>query len=132
MFDVTPVKVDGRNPDAVGLLNNAIIRALVHKGLDIDVHEPDINVQYTFGIKTTKGLDLQPVAGEGAARDYYVPESNEHAMLVISVLDTKANKAVYRLTASRRLSDHDASEEEVNQHLEKLLATFPVGDGVER
>jgi hypothetical protein len=72
-------------------------------------------------------MDLPPVADEGKAHEHYEPQSEEHDMLVISVVDRKTERPVYRLNASRTHSDREESDVVINQHLVELLATLPVG-----
>lgn len=62
--------------------------------------EPDVDVQYVFGVKKTAGLELQKMPDEGAFQKYE-PDTEEHAMLVVNIVDARTHRAVYRLTASR-------------------------------
>ncbi len=131
-YRVKPVRVDGRHPDAAGILTRAIGYALDQKGLEESSDQPDIEVQFVFGIKSAKGLDLEPVADEGKALEHYVPETEQHVMLILSVVDQKSKNPVYRLSASRRRPEQEESEVVINQHLCKLLESLPVGAEAER
>ena len=97
------------------------------KGLTQDLLEPDIEIQFVFGIKSAKGLGLKPVE-EDDHHERFAPQSDEHSMLVISVLDCREDRPVYRLTASRRRSDAQESDVVINQHFVEMLASLPVGD----
>jgi twitching motility protein PilU len=113
--------------DIEGDLTYAINFALRSKGLREESRSPDIEVQYVYGIKTTKGLGLEPIDDEQAIFETYEPESESHHMVVINVLDTRTQKPVYRLTASRRVSDHQSSKERLGHTFVDLLSSLPVG-----
>lgn len=113
--------------DIEGDLTYAIGFALKSKGLREDNRAPDIDVHYVYGIKTTKGLGLEPIGDEQAIFETYQPESESHHMVVINVLDTQTSRPVYRLTASRRVSDHQDSKERLGHAFVELLASLPVG-----
>ena len=125
-FRLTPVKVNGKQENTEQLISNGIANALQHKGLSIDEKTPDIDIQYMLGLKSMEGLALTPIADEGDAYKHYVPPTEEHAMLVINVIDTRTGKAVYRLTASRRTSEQTESQESINRLLVGLLDSLPV------
>ncbi|MGD8956762.1 MAG: PilT/PilU family type 4a pilus ATPase [Chromatiaceae bacterium] len=126
-FRISPLKVEGGRPDAETVISEAIAHVLEKKGLRQKASDPDLDVQFVFGIKKTKGLALQPIADEQEAFEQYQPETERHVMLVVNVVDAHSHKPVYRLTASRREGDHYLPQPEVNQLMESLLATFPVG-----
>jgi len=131
-FKVTPVRVDEREPDAADVITAAIEVALEQKGLTIDTVDPDIDVQFVFDVKSTKGLGLTPVAGADDHHERFAPKSDEHTLLVISVVDCHRKKPVYRLSASRQRLDHQESDVVVNQHFVELLSSLPVGDDAPR
>ncbi len=120
------IKSDGSR-DIEGDLTYAISFALRSKGLQEDNHSPDIEVQYVYGIKTTKGLALEPIGDEQAIFETYEPESESHHMVVINVIDTSTRKPVYRLTASRKVSDQQDSKERLGHAFVDLLGSLPVG-----
>ena len=126
-FRVSPLKVQGGRPDAETVFSEAIRYGLEAKGLRPVGSDPDLDVQFVFGIKKTKGLALQPIADEGEAFDQYQPETENHAMLLVNAVDTRTHKPVYRLTASRRETDDHLPQAEVNRIMSNLLGTFPVG-----
>lgn len=127
-FRVSPLKVEGGRPDAEAVISEAISYALKKKGLQqVDV-DADLDMQFVFGIKKTKGLALEPIADEQEAFEQYQPETERHVMLVVNVVDLHSRKPVFRLTASRRESDDHLPQPEVNRLMEKLLQTFPVGN----
>jgi len=126
-FRVSPLKVKGGRADAEAIFSEAIRYGLEAKGLRQVASDPDLDVQFVFGIKKTKGLSLQPIADEGESFDQYQPETERHAMLVVNAVDARTHKPVYRLTASRRETDDHLPQIEVNRILSNLLETFPVG-----
>jgi len=125
-FRVSPMKVEFRDEKDEGMVNEAIAYGLKVKGLREVSGQADVQVQYALGIKSTTGLGLEPVADEGESFAQYKPETEEHAMLVINIIDSRSRKPVYRLTASRRLSDHRYEQDGLNRQFEKLLSSFPV------
>lgn len=127
-FRVSPLKVEGGRPDAETVLSEAIKHVMEKKGLRQVASDPDLDMQFVFGIKKTKGLALEPIADEKEAFEQYEPETERHVMLVINAVDARSSKPVYRLTASRRESDKHLPQTEVNLLMEKLLATFPIGN----
>jgi hypothetical protein len=82
-------------------------------------------VQYVFGIKKKAGLGLQQMPDEGILQ-HYEPETEEHAMLVVNIVDARTHRAVYRLTASRRRDEVEIPENDLKREMQNLLATFPV------
>jgi twitching motility protein PilU len=127
-FRVKPLEVKSSGDrDLEGDLTYAIGFGLRSKGLREDSQSPDIEVQYVYGIKTTRGLGLEPIGDEQAIFETYKPESESHHMVVLTVLDTHTRKPVYRLTASRRVSDQQASKERLGHTFVDLLESLPVG-----
>ena len=126
-FQISPLKVQGGRPDAEAVLSEAISHVLTNRGLVKADSDPDMSVQFVYGIKKTKGLALEPIGDEQEAFEQYQPETERHVMLVINVVDGRSRKPVYRLTASRRESDSYPPQPEVNRLMEELLATLPVG-----
>ncbi len=126
-FRIFPLKVDRDNAGAEQRITAALVHAFEAKGLTEDRSSPDVDVQYIYGIKSTKDLKMEPVADEGNSFEYYRPQSNQHHMLVVNVVDLKTRKPVYRLTASRRKTDYQASEAELNRMFVDLLKKLPVG-----
>lgn len=127
-FRISPLKVQSSKPDTETLFTAAIRYSLETKGLRQVDSDPDLDVQFVFGIKKTKELELQPIADEGEAFEQYQPETESHIMLLVNVVDCRSHKPVYRLTASRRRSDDTLPQSEVNRIMSNLLGTFPVGD----
>jgi len=127
-YKITPLKVQGGRPDAEAVFIEAIASALGAKGLQQSGADPDLDVQFVFGIKKTKGLALYPIADEGEAFEQYQPESERHAMLLVNVVDARTHKPVYRLTASRRETDDHLPQSEVNRIIADLLKTYPGGN----
>ncbi len=101
-FRIFPLKVNRDNPGVEQRITAALVHAFDAKGLTEDRSAPDIDVQYIYGIKSTQDLKMEPVADEGNSFEYYTPQSDQHHMLVVNVVDLKTRKPVYRLTASSR------------------------------
>ena len=124
-YRVSPLKVQDARRDIEPLLSTAISYGLEHKGLKKVESDPDLDVQYVFGIKKSAGLELQQMPDEGSFKNYE-PETEKHAMLVVNIVDTNTHKAVYRLTASRRRDEVEVPEDDLKQEMKKLLESFPV------
>jgi len=123
-FRVSALKVKDARADIEPLLNAAITYGLEKKGMRQVDSDPDVDVQYVFGIKKTKGLGLQEMPDEGIYKNYE-PETEEHAMLVVNIVDARTHRTVYRLTASRRRDEVVIPEEDLKREMQGLLATFP-------
>jgi len=123
-FRVTPLKVEDARRDVEPALSAAITFGLEKKGMQQAESDPDIDVQYVFGIKKTAGLGLQQMPDEGSFQNYE-PETEEHAMLVVNIVDARTHRAVYRLTASRRRDEVVIPDEDLKREMQNLLATFP-------
>ena len=126
-FRIFPLKVDRNHSGVEARITAALVHALDAKGLTEDPSSPDIDIQYIYGIKDTKDLKMEPVADEGNSFEYYRPQSEQHHMLVVNVVDLKTRKPVYRLTASRRKTEYEASAAELNRIFVDLLKSLPVG-----
>jgi twitching motility protein PilU len=126
-FRIVPIKVDQSNPGVEQRINTALVHVFDAKGLAEDPSSADIDVQYIYGIKSTKDLKMEPVADEGNSFEYYRPQSKQHHMFVVNVVDLKTRKPIYRLTASRRKSESQATEAELNRIFVDLLKSLPVG-----
>ena len=94
------------------------------KGMQMVDKDPDVDVQFVFGIKKTKALGLEQMPDEGIYKNYE-PETEEHAMLVVNIVDTRTHRSVYRLTASRKRDDLAIPEKDLNREMRNLLSTFP-------
>jgi len=124
-FRVSALKVKDADRDVVPVLSAAIAYGLEKKGLKQVESNPDVDVQFVFGIKKTTGLELQKMPDEGIFKSYE-PETEKHAMLVVNIVDARTKKAVYRLTASRRRDEIVIPDEDLNREIQNLLTTFPV------
>ena len=127
-FRISPLKVEFRDDTGETAVTEAISHALRVKGLREVSGGADIQVQYVLGVKSTVGLGLEPVADEGDTFNKYQPETEDHAMLVVNIVDSRTRKPVYRLTASRKLSEHRYTQDALNREFEKMLASFPAGE----
>lgn len=123
-FRVSALKVQDVRHDIEPALKAAITYGLEKKGLQQAESDPDIDVQFVFGIKKTAGLELQKMPDEGIYQNYE-PETEKHAMLVVNIVDARTHKTVYRLTASRRRDEVEIPDEELKREMQNLLTTFP-------
>jgi len=129
-FTIRPLKIEdspNTRDDAREVLDTGIAHALKVKGLKQVKTDADVEVQYVFGVKDTKGLELSPMGEEDESFDQYEAETVEHAMLVVNIVDTRTKKPVYRLSASRQISEHQDSQENINREFVSMLSSFPAG-----
>ncbi len=101
--------------------------ALNNKGLQENEQNPDIIVQFIYGIKSTSGLKLEPIEDEARSFASYVPETEKHYMVVINVVDSRSDESVYRITASRHSDDLKETKEQIAYEFVDLLRSLPVG-----
>jgi len=132
-FKITPRKVETPDVTAEERFTASLAHAMGRKGMIEDPDHPDLEIQYVYGLSTTKGLDLEPVADEGDSLQYYKPRSSQHHLLVINVVDLKSRKPVYRLTASSPKAEGEAPENEssLNRIFVDLLKSLPVGSDLQ-
>ena len=105
-FRISPLRVEDADRDAEPGLSAAIAYGLAKKGMTMTDSDPDIDVQYVFGIKESKPLGLQEMPDEGSYKDYQ-PETEKHAMLVVNIVDARRDVEVaWPTTGSRPHSVH--------------------------
>lgn len=124
-FRISPLRVEGERAEAEHLLSAGIVFALQQKGMRSVESDPDVDVQYAFGIKKMNALGLQPMPDEGPVFQHYEPETEEHAMLVVNIVDARTHRPVFRLTASRRRDQFEIPDDQLNREMQSLLAPFP-------
>ena len=125
-FAVSPIKVDlSRRKDMRQLVSNAIGYHLTQKGLSQTQSSPDLDVQFAVGLKSKKGLSLQPIGEESDPVEAVTTDNETHATLIINIVDTLKQKPVWRLTASTVLDDYQRNQEELNHDFAVVMDSFP-------
>jgi len=128
-FKISPIKVDlSRRKDMRQLVANAISYHLTNKGLSQTQASPDLDVQFVVGLKSKKGLSLQPIGDETDPVETVSADSETHATLIINMVDTLKQKPVWRLTASTVLDSYQRSQEELNRDFAVVMDCFPPED----
>ncbi len=125
-FKITPLKVSKeRRGDMEALLSTALTFAFKKKGFQLNHAYADIDVQYVLGLKTKDGLSLTPMDDSNDPLNN-VPVDTEHeATLVVTIVDTKSNKPIWRMTGQTVLSGPLMSQDEANAGIEDAMQNFP-------
>jgi twitching motility protein PilU len=125
-FSIKPLKVDlSRRKDMQQIVANAICFHLTNKGLTQTQSSPHLDVQFAVGLKSKKGLSLQPIGDETDPIDTLTTDSETHASLIINIIDTAKHKPVWRLTASTVLDGYQRNQEELNRDFAVVMDNFP-------
>ena len=125
-FKITPLKVSKqRRQDMKEVLNYSLIHAMQDKGLHLDSQHPDLDLQYAFGMQSVQGMALEPIDhGEGREPDSAM-EIKSKAKLVVTLVDTRFNKPIWRMTAQRCISGPLKNQAEINREIAQLMAEYP-------
>lgn len=126
-YRVKPLEVETAANADVALLVRALGYAMEDKGLTEDEQNADLELRFSFGMRSVKKLELVPVDDAAQVLRHFRGGDAQHAMLVISVVDVRTERQVYRVAALRRLPQRNESEIAVNQQICELLAELPVG-----
>jgi twitching motility protein PilU len=125
-YKVSALKVDqGRREDMEKLLTVAIGNYFTERGYKENLATPDLEVQYILGLKSKKGLALEPIEEEVNPFAGLTTDTETHATLIINIVDTLRQKPVWRLTASTKLEGPIRSQEELNHDIATVLESFP-------
>jgi|GEM_PF-19855 len=125
-FKITPLKVDlSRRKDMKELVGNAINYYFESIGFTRTNSSPELDVQFIVGLKSKKGLCLEPIGEEVNPNASLIPDSETHATLIVNIVDTLSQKPVWRLTASTVLDNHLRTQDELNRDLFNVLDCFP-------
>jgi len=126
-FKIKPKSVKSKRPDTIKRLNSAIIYTLNKRGLELKSDNADIEVQYSLGYKVEEGLSLEAIENKHSLKEHFIQDTKEQAMLTISVLDSHTEKPIFRITAVRKGTDLQETQEQLNQGISILLKNLPVG-----
>jgi twitching motility protein PilU len=125
-YKVTALKVDtGWREDMEKLLTVAIGKYFSERGFKENPATPDLDVQYILGLKSKKGLSLEPIEEEVNPFAGLTTDTETHATLIINIVDTLRQKPIWRLTASTKLEGPIRSQEELNHDIATVLESFP-------
>ena len=125
-FKVTPIKVSKeRRGDMAELLSTALTFAFKKKGFQLNHASADLDVQYILGLKTKEGLTLTPMDGIHDPLDSAPIDTEHEATLVVTVVDTKTNKPIWRMTGQTVLSGPLLSQDEANAGMVEAMDKFP-------
>jgi twitching motility protein PilU len=127
-YNVRPMEVDATPGADLALLTRALGYAMEEKGLREHAQQPDLEVRFSFGMRNVKKLDLIPVNDSSRVLRHFRGGDTEHAMLIISVVDVRTDRQIYRVAALRRLPELNESEIAVNQQICELLSELPAVD----
>ncbi|WP_444997589.1 PilT/PilU family type 4a pilus ATPase [Aliikangiella sp. IMCC44359] len=125
-FSISPLTMRTKNPNIQKRINSALITALNAKGLELKSLEPDLEVQYILGSRKEESLSLESVEGQNSNIEHFLPQTKEYAMLILNIIDTNTSKPVFRITAIRKISDFNESQQLLNKGIADLLKSFPV------
>ncbi|WP_455212422.1 DUF4136 domain-containing protein, partial [Kaarinaea lacus] len=119
----------GRRADMETLLTTAIGKYFKDRGFAENQSSPDLDVQYILGLKSHKGLSLEPMDEEVNPFSEVPTDTETHATLIVNIVDTLRQKPVWRLTASTKLEGPIRSQEELNHDIATVLESFPPSAG---
>ena len=126
-FDVKLVKITNW-PDEmkarVAKIEQGIRNTLVEKGFVESTADPDILVQYALGTKQVT-LELKEIDNPVHSNTDIGSESATHGVFAISVVDQKAAKAIWRVTAGRKMVEGIREQADVDADCMELLSEFP-------
>jgi twitching motility protein PilU len=127
-FRIRPMKVSReRRPDIIEVLTKAVCHVFLEKGLDFDDENPDIEVQYAFGIESAAKLKLKPIRHESDQLVDITPDNEDTATLLVNVRDLNNKLDVWRINASRTISGPLKNQDQINKELTDILADYPDG-----
>jgi hypothetical protein len=109
------------------VLTKAVCHVFLEKGLDFDDENPDIEVQYAFGIESAAKLKLKPIRHESDQLVDITPDNEDTATLLVNVRDLNNKLDVWRINASRTISGPLKNQDQINKELTDILADYPDG-----
>jgi twitching motility protein PilU len=108
----------------VDQVEEGIRHALVAKGMTEDRGSPDVVVQYALGTKQER-LELEDIDNPVQAHTVIDADTSLRGLLGVSIIDTRLRKPVWRVTASREMTDSLRPQEAVNTDSVELFSEFP-------
>lgn len=123
-FSIKPLKVKGHNHKTEEAVETALRAALEARGLTFSETDADLEVQYAAGVKSTRAVDLKPVAIGSAVYTSHDVVSNTSATIMINIQDTKTNQNVWRSSGSQTIREGKIPQADINAEFSKILQNF--------
>ena len=108
----------------IGILETGIRAALKSKGLTEADNGSDLVVQYVLGTKQVE-LALEAIDNPVQANTDIQADVSTRGVLCVNMVDQQSGKAVWRVTASRKLIERELTQESANADCLELFAQFP-------
>ena len=126
-FRVIPMKVSSRRrSDMSNVLAKGLIHVFEQKGLSHNAVDADIEIQYSFGVKSLNSLELETIDNQNdAIRDDAEDVSEHETKLIINIKDLRHDKSIWRMKAIQSMSGAARKQHEINQDLLELLDEYP-------
>jgi twitching motility protein PilU len=108
----------------IDMLENGVRNALKKKGL-VEVNaDPDLLVQYVLGTKQVE-LALEAMDNPVQANAEIHSDISKRGILCLNMVDQRTDKAVWRVTASRKLIERELDQQSANADCLELFAQYP-------
>lgn len=125
-FRIRRMKVSReRRPDIIEVLTKGVCHVFVEKGLELNNDDPDIEIQYAFGLDSTDELKLEPIKHESDSIVDFTPDDEKMGTLLVNIRDLNTKHDVWRINASRPVSGPLLSQDEINRELATILSDYP-------
>jgi len=123
-FRVRAVKITDSGEDAEGMLTSAIVGVMEEKGYKQENETPDIELQYSLGVKSGSMLELEPLNSIAKT----LPEGLEgkmYSVLLIQIVVCDTNRPIWKLKASRVISDEPVTKNELMEEVRDIFSSLP-------
>ena len=124
-YSLKQVRVPEDVKDRMPMLEEAFRAALMSKGLIETPDNPDLEVQYIFVTKERDVDKLGDVENAVSADINLQQKTKRHALLRINLVDTRNQKAVWQVTASREMAEQQRTQSELDKDADFLFDQFP-------
>ena len=125
-YRIRPMKVSRElRLDIIDVLTKGIHYCFAQKGMELVKDNPDIEIRYAFGLESTEGLKLKSIEHENDPLVDITPDNNSTATLLLNIHDTNNKKDVWRVNASRPISEPPKSQDDINLELSAILSDYP-------
>jgi twitching motility protein PilU len=108
----------------ISMLETGVRAALVSKGLKEVTTAPDLLLQYVLGTKQVE-LALEAIDNPVQANAEIHSDISKRGILCLNLVDQQSGKAVWRVTASRKLIERELDQESANADCLELFAQYP-------
>ncbi|MBV1907789.1 MAG: PilT/PilU family type 4a pilus ATPase [Kangiellaceae bacterium] len=125
-YSIKPLKSNSNTDTTTQKVNMALMLALDSKGLRLVERNADLEVQYSFGKKREESLKLESISGKPERFNYMSSDDKEYTTLVITILDVSKEKAIFRISATKKKSVYSDSQRQLNEGMGSLLKVFPI------